>query len=217
MSETKARGGYSSGSYWRQRSDALYYSYVDYIMRVVARDAKSMIDVGTGNCPYLDWFDWIEERVSVDIRVPYQSEEVTGIVGDIHDLTFEKRFNVCTCLQVLEHVPDAAAFSQRLLELADLLVVSVPFNWSTEPERVKGHIHDPVDYAKLTNWMGRKANFHIVAKEPFAGDRGRRLIALYDRDPERRFGKAERDNRLPPRSRPMDPQVGESSEGSSQK
>ncbi|MEL7301267.1 MAG: methyltransferase domain-containing protein [Pseudomonadota bacterium] len=185
---------YSSGDYWRDRSDLLYYRYIEYILRVVGRDAKSLLDVGSGNSPYLEWFDWIEDRRSVDIRVPYSSDNVQGIKGDIHKLSFDKTFDLCTCFQVLEHVPDAAAFARRLQELSETLIISVPFKW---PENwTKGHIHDPVDYEKLTGWMGRKANYKMVVREPFRRNQHQRLIAIYDRDPDRRFGRPDIDQRI---------------------
>lgn len=187
--------GYATGAYWRNRSDAIYYRYVDYIMRSVGQDAKSLIDVGSGNCPYLDWFDWIPDRVSVDIRVPYTSEGVRGIQGDIHELTFEKPFDICTCFQVLEHVPDAEPFAHRLLELGRMVIVSVPYNWSSRM-KVPGHVHDPVDYAKLTGWMGREANYRCVVEEPFGGPTGKRLIAIYDEDPDRTFTAQDRKTRI---------------------
>lgn len=197
METTTKKGGYTSRSYWRKRSDALYYNCVDYVMRTVAKDARSLIDVGTGNCPYLEWFDWIPERVSVDINVPYDEGGVRGIVGDIHEIDFGKRFDVCTCLQVLEHVPDAKAFARRLQELADLLIVSVPYKWTATPVRVPGHVNDPVDEEKLAVWMGREANYRIIVEEPFSPPhRARRLVAIYDRDPERTFGTEVRDARL---------------------
>lgn len=186
--ELKKTNTYTSQAYWNKRADMLYYRYVDYIIRAVGVNAKSMVDVGTGNCPYLEWFDWIDERVSVDIRQPYSSPTVKGVQGDIHKLTFDKKFDLCTCLQVMEHVPDATAFGRRLLTLADLVVVSVPYKWPTFPKTTKGHVHDPVDYEKLTSWMGRKANYHQVVKEPFSNTKSQRLIAIYDRDPERKFG-----------------------------
>lgn len=192
-----SENAYANQSYWKGRSDLLYYRYIDYILRAVGRDARSLIDVGSGNCPYLEWFDWIPEKISVDIRVPYSSENVTPIKGDIHAMDFSKAFDICTCFQVLEHVPEAEAFARRLLELGELVVVSVPYLWATEPRRTTGHVHDPVDYEKLTGWMGREANYKIIVTEPFTGNaRGRRLIALYDRDRERRFGNEVRKNRI---------------------
>ncbi len=185
----RPKSGYATGAYWRERSDLIYYRYIEYIMRVAAREATSLIDVGSGNCPYLEWFDWIEDRRSVDIRVPYSSDNVVGIQGDIHTLTFDRKFDVCTCFQVLEHVPEAEKFARRLQELADTVIVSVPFKW---PEgKTKGHVHDPVTYEKLSAWMGREANYSIVATEPFRSGKHKRLIAIYDRDADRRYGQAD--------------------------
>lgn len=180
---------YGSGLYWAERSDLLYYRAVDYILRCVGAEARSLLDVGTGNCPYPEWWDWIGERVSVDTGTPYASAAVRGIRGDIHALEFPGRFDICTCLQVLEHVPEAGAFARRLLELADLVVISVPFEWPVA-RRTAGHVHDPVTRDKLAGWTGRAPNWEMVVAEPFEGAKARRLIALYDRDPARRFDAA---------------------------
>lgn len=183
---------FADGSYWARRSDQLYYRYVDYIVRVVGARARSMIDVGTGGCPYLEWFDWIPERVSMDLASPYESEAVRGITGNLIEHDFGgRRFDLCTCLQVLEHVPDAAPFARRLLEVADVAVVSVPYKWPRNA--AENHVHDPVDEAKLAGWMGREPNYSIVVREPFteARKKGRRLIAVYDQDPARTIGRPE--------------------------
>ena len=196
MTDIPGSGTYASQSYWRKRSDMLYYRYIDWIVRATGANARSLIDVGSGNCPYLDWFDWIPERVSVDIRVPYAGPGIRSITGDIHRLTFPERFDICSCLQVLEHVPEAGLFAQRLLTLGRLVIVSVPYKWSTTPVRTQGHIHDPVDYEKLTRWMGREANYKIIVEEPFSVKKNKRLIALYDEDPERKFNSSLREGMI---------------------
>jgi SAM-dependent methyltransferase len=187
--------GYTTGAYWRRRNDMIYYDYVDYMVRTIAKDARSMIDVGSGNCPYLEWFDWIPDRVSVDINVPYSSETVKGLRGDIFEMDFGQTFDVCTCLQVLEHVPDATRFARKLLQLAPVVLVSVPYRWPRTP-LTKGHIHDPVTYFKLTRWMGRRANFHTIVQEPFGGRKSRRLIAIYFADSARRIVAADVKQRI---------------------
>jgi hypothetical protein len=180
---------YASQAYWNKRSSMRYYRYINLVVRALGRQARSMVDVGTGNCPYLEWFDWIPERLSVDIRTPYTSPAVKGIQGDIFKLNFDHKFELCTCLQVMEHVPDAGAFGKRLMELSDLLIVSLPYKWPVWPQKTTGHIHDPVDEAKLAGWMGRKPNYHHIIKEPFSGSKGERLVAIYHRDPDRDFSK----------------------------
>ena len=84
-------------------------------------------------------------------------------------------------------VPDAATFAQRLLKMSDLVVVSVPYKWPILPKVTKGHVHDPVDYEKLTDWMGRKANYKQVVQEPFSHTKSQRLIAVYARDHDLKF------------------------------
>jgi SAM-dependent methyltransferase len=163
----------------------LYYRYLDFMVRTVATDARSLIDVGTGGCRYLDWFDWIPDRVSLDRKGPYRSEGVRGIEGNLLKLDLPDRFDVCTCFQVLEHVPRPLRFARRLQELGRTVIVSVPHRW---PEgRTRGHLHDPVDAEKLARWMQREPNYSIVVTEPFSTEKGERLIAVYDEDPERRF------------------------------
>jgi SAM-dependent methyltransferase len=187
---------YETGDYWRRRSDMLYYQYFRYIIRCIGPQAKSMIDVGSGNAPYLEWFDWIPKRVSVDLEVPYTSEAVQGVAGNIRDLRFDETFDICTCMQVLEHVPEPEPFAQRLLELGKVVLVSVPHKWPKGAN--KDHVNDPVDLAAVTNWFGRPPNYHLVVREPFAGRKGARMFALYDAaDPKRVFGAKLRTDRRP--------------------
>ena len=181
------KASYATGDYWRRRSDLLYYQYFRYIVRCIGHDATSLIDVGSGNAPYLEWFDWIPERVSVDRGVPYASAAVRGIKGDIHELSLEHRFDLCTCLQVLEHVEEPARFARRLLEMGRLVLISVPYKW--RKGRTPGHLNDPVDLAAVTAWFGRAPNYHLVVREPFRHRTSARMFALYDADdPSRRFG-----------------------------
>lgn len=187
-------GKFASGVYWNDRQDLIYYRYVDFILRCIAADAKSLLDVGTGNCPYPDWFDWIPDRTSIDLESPYRSDHVKGIVGDIFTHPFSGTFDVVTCLQVLEHVPDASAFARKLLTLGKILLVSVPRNWPKG--RIEDHVHDPVDLDKLEQWFERKPNYVQAVSEPFLETFGNRLICIYDRDPNRTFDNRDRDGRF---------------------
>src|SRR6266542_1900821 len=65
--------------------------------------------------PYLEWFDWIPRKVSIDIHKPYRSPTVEGITADFLTFKPKQRFDICLCLQVVEHIPDARAFAQKLL------------------------------------------------------------------------------------------------------
>lgn len=186
---------YKSGRYWNNRMDLMYYSYVDYIVRTVARDANSMIDVGTAQCPYLEWFDWIEKKVSFDIVDPYRSKTVEGVQGDLLSHDFKgASFDVVTCLQVLEHVPDAKTFARKLFDLGKTVIISVPYKWPKSA--ADDHVHDPVDEKKLERWTDQKPNFQQVIQEPFRGKVGRRLIAVYEDGRSTGYGRKDFKDRI---------------------
>ena len=186
MSTPPAQQKIADERYWQRRSSLLYYKYLNSIVRDIGASAQSIVDVGTGHLPYLEWFDWIPEKVAVDLHPPYSSETVKGISGDIFELSFPKKFDLCTCMQVIEHVPDAGRFARRLMEIAHVVLVSVPHKWPAGA--MHGHVHDPVTLAKVTEWFGRAPNYQLIVREPFQLRMGARLLAVYDvENPARRF------------------------------
>jgi len=165
--------------YWEGRKNLVYYQIVRIIVSGLSRDAKNMLDVGSGNCPYLEWFPEVPERFSLDMRSPYESSFVKPIKADFLDWPNERRFDLVSCLQVLEHVPDAETFAKRLLDVSDVLVVSVPYKWPFG--KTKSHVHDPVDEAKLLDWFGREPNYEYLCQEVTADVK--RLVQVYDKVP----------------------------------
>ncbi len=192
----RRKGSYEGGGYWNARTDLLYYQYFRYFVRCLGPNAKSMIDIGSGNAPYLEWFDWIGDRVSFDKAHPYRSDNVTGMEGDLFTMDFGRKFDLVTCMQVLEHIPDAPRFAERLMGLGDLLLVSVPYKWPKGHTR--GHVNDPVDEKKLARWFGREPNYSLIVREPFVKRAGARLFAIYDADPKRVFDAKIRHQARPP-------------------
>ena len=164
--------------YWNRRQKMMYYQYVIDIAGPLAADARSLIDVGSHGTSMAEEFDWIPERTALDLREPYSSPSVKGIKADFFTFEPEHRYDVALCLQVLEHVPDAGRFARKLFDVADRLVVSVPYMWPKN--RCRFHCQDPVDEAKLAGWFGRKPDYTIVVAEPFREAAiARRLIAYF--------------------------------------
>lgn len=172
--------------YWNARRQMIYYQALYQFVCVVGRNAQSLIDIGTASAQYVEWFHWIPNRHILDFRIPKKPEGVTCIEADFLIYDPLQKFDVVLCLQVLEHVPDPAAFCAKLKSIARKLLLSVPYKWLGNSP---GHIHDPVDEQKLENWMGIKPNNSQIVTEPF---RESRLIAYYDLDngPSYRFAKA---------------------------
>jgi hypothetical protein len=172
--------GIPQKSYWQRRRNSVYLQAVRRLVRSVGADAESILDVGSNGCGYLDWFDWIPRRVSIDIRNPYSGPGVEGVRADFLTHRFTERFDLVLCLQVLEHIPDAHRFAQRLLAGArHRVIVSVPYRWAAD--RSAHHVHDPVDEDKMLRWFGRQPISTGIARE-WRWTRTERMICVYAPD-----------------------------------
>lgn len=163
-------------AYWKQRKDILYYQVVRVLASHIGAKANSIIDVGSAGCPYLDWFDFIPVRTSVDLTRPYRAEGIRSYTCDFIGWPEDRRYDLVTCLQVLEHVSDAHAFAQKLLSIGETIIVSVPYKWPAG--KTPSHVQDPVDETKMSNWFGREPNFSYVCRELKAPVE--RLINVYE-------------------------------------
>lgn len=173
-----------SSSYWDKRSHMMYYQYVKYMVQALAADANSMIDVGSSNAEYVESFDWIPQRHTIDLENPYYSDRVQGFEMDFMQFQPTKKYDFITCLQVLEHVPDPISFARKLFDIGKNVLISVPYMWEESSEAE--HIHDPVDFDKLSLWTGRDPSYHIIVKEPlFNSSKSNRLICYYHSDSEK--------------------------------
>jgi hypothetical protein len=163
-------------SYWERRANSHYLAAVRRLVGEGGADVESILDVGSNGCAYLDWFDWVPRRVSLDLKRPYTGDGVESVKADF--LTWEprERFDIVLCLQVLEHIPDAASFAQRLLAVARRhVIVSVPYKWRAG--RIPDHVHDPVDEVKVLQWFGRAPDCAMIVCEQ---GRLERLISCYE-------------------------------------
>ena len=167
-------------SYWERRKNLLYYQVVRLLAVDLAKDATSVLDVGSRACPLLDWFPAVEYRTSLDLREPYVAPSVQSIELDFLQWAPDRLYDLVLCLQVLEEVPDAPAFAKKLLASGTQAVISVPYKW--REGKTPFHIHDPVDEAKLLAWFGREPNFRYICKEVESGKE--RMICIYDSIPE---------------------------------
>ena len=187
------KGSSVSNHYWHYRSDSLYFQYVDFLVRVVGRNAQSVLDVGSNSCAYLEWFNWIPYKLSIDISAPYRSWRVHGKKIDFLEYKNDREFDLCLSLQVLEHIRDAKSFAQKLLKVAHHVIVCVPYKWPAGTNSY--HVQDPVDEERLITWFNRIPNYEIIVTEPITEKR--RLICYYNRDdPTKRLGTDDFKKRL---------------------
>ncbi len=173
--EFKSKNSKTKKNYWDRREDLRYYSYVRALLNRLAVNVQSILDVGSADTPVLEELEWIPRRVTVDKRNPYSSEQVVGIKADFFKYEPEERFEFVICLQVLEHIPNAKAFAEKLFAVGDHVLISVPYKWKAGASDY--HIHDPVDLKKLKLWTGRNPSYYLIVREPHS--KTRRLICYY--------------------------------------
>jgi hypothetical protein len=162
-------------SYWEGRKDDIYLLVARKMCEKFCQKPRKVIDIGSNETPILEWFrSSAVELVSLDLNAPYQGNGITSIKEDFLSYPIHQTYDLAICFQVLEHVPDVAVFAKKLLTLAPIVVISVPYRWTRGA--CDEHIHDPVDEEKLLKWFGKKPLFQYVATE-FSGIK--RLIGVY--------------------------------------
>ncbi|RJF67316.1 class I SAM-dependent methyltransferase [Rhodopseudomonas palustris] len=170
--------GISANEYWNKRKTQLYYQVVQVLSQKLAVRAKSVVDVGSNQCPYLEWFPDVPHRTSLDLRKPFVGPGIKSIKADFLAWDAGRTYDLALCLQVLEHIPRADLAAKKLLDVAKTVVVSVPYKWPVGT--VSTHVHDPVDEQKMLDWFGRKPNFSYLCRE--VNIDADRLIHVYERN-----------------------------------
>lgn len=162
-------------SYHDQRSHLIYYEVVRRIATRIVGNANSVIDVGSEKTPVLSWFPNVPVRVALDLRRPYAAEGITSVKANFLEWEAPQTFDVGLCLQVLEHIPDVEEFAIKLMNICEILIISVPYKWTKGKTRF--HVHDPVDEKKLGTWFGREPNYSYIVREINGTPR---IICVYD-------------------------------------
>ena len=170
-----------ANAYWGGRQDYLYYQVIRILVRSISNGSESIIDVGSAGCHYLEWFDHVPHRTSVDLTRPYVAPGINSFTGDFLKWEPDRKYDVAICLQVLEHIPPIEDFVKKLVSVGKTVVISVPYKW--EAGRTPSHVNDPVDEEKLRRWFGREPNFSTIVTELVSPVQ--RLICVYDPFPNK--------------------------------
>lgn len=162
-------------SYWNSRHDAIYLFAAKQICAKFAPEPRKVIDVGSNGTPILEWFrDSAQRLISLDLRNPYKADGVESLTIDLLNYSPPETFDLVTCFQVVEHVPDPEPFVQKLISLGRIAVISVPYKWPKGA--CKYHIHDPLTSRQLESWSGQKPKYKYVAREL---NKKERLVHVY--------------------------------------
>jgi hypothetical protein len=169
-------------SYFKERKDAIYLFAAKQICKKYAPHPQSVIDVGSNQTPILEWFRDGQaldtpRLTSLDLRKPYEAPGIESVALDLMKYRPESIYDLVTCFQVMEHVPDPSSFGKKLLTLGKVIVVSVPYKWTKGS--CEYHLHDPVTSTLLESWMGTSPKFKYIAREL---NKKERLIHVYQND-----------------------------------
>ena len=158
---------------------------LDLIKKIQSQhDIQSIIDIG-GKSGFFVSGTTIRDKTSLDKaeharwnrQISYEAcpKDVGVIKSDFLTWEVNKKYDIATCMQTLEHITDKNIinFTQKLFDLSDHLIISIPYKW--EKGACKYHCQDPVDKQKLFSWTGRKPDEHIIVKD----SKRKRMIAYY--------------------------------------
>jgi hypothetical protein len=129
-------------------------------------DAKSVLEVGCANDPFLKHIDWIDHRRCV---APYfvnydgkndgkkskdsssSNSALQFTMADFNTWEPDRKYDLLVCSQVAEHVPDPGAFVKKLVSTARTSIISVPYMWPKVGKKAN-HLTDFIDLDMVLNW-----------------------------------------------------------------
>ncbi len=155
-------------AYASSRKHLAYYRYIRNLLSMLSIRCESIIDVGSNDVDVISHLS-CPKKVSLDLRKPLEKTGVEPIKADFFKHSFQDKFDIACCFEVLEHLDNPNIFSQKLLQTGRLVVVSVPFKWKVG--ECKFHCQDPVDADKIISWFNREPMFLQVVS--------RRMIAVF--------------------------------------
>jgi len=151
--------------YWLPRSHCAYYNRVRSWLNSFS-PGGSLCDVGGHDTPVAAWGDFDSRTIVTKGEVKNRLPHIKYHITDFMDYDPGQRFDVVTCLQVLEHLDDETVgkFADKLYETAKTaLIVSVPYLWKKGV--CDSHYQDPINWEKFIGWFGREPDDYAIVAE----------------------------------------------------
>jgi hypothetical protein len=166
----------TAASFWEKQKDSVYYCILQSLHKNLIRTPQSILDVGPGNKSPLGWLQ-SESKTSTDTKNPYVSDDVESVTANFLTWRPEKKFQVITCLHIMERAQRPETYAQKLLRLGKLVIVSVPYKLAKE--HAGSQLHSNIDEKTMKEWFGREPNFSYVCRE--LKSNSDRLIQVYEK------------------------------------
>jgi SAM-dependent methyltransferase len=168
-------------NYWERRKGQDYYKLVKAICSKILLNNKhySIIDFGCKNTEVI--FDLkCDKKFLLDKKnkyKPYQKlkiveKNIIFIEKSIYDIDYINEFDICICLQTLEHLENPEKAFQIIHKASKkYTIISLPYKWISG---TKGHIHHHIDEQLIKKWTGIEPDQSFIIK-----DNGYRIINVY--------------------------------------
>ena len=175
-----------------------YYDALLYIAMEFGRTAKSLIEVGCATDPFIKNMKWIDKRTcvapyfvdyakttgNIDNKL-FDADEIEKVTADFmkYDLD-DYSYDLLICSQVIEHVPDPAAFTKKLVKSAKTSIISVPYKWG-HCGKTCNHVTDEIGYDTILKWAEPHVPIYSsIVTEKNSGDvtNKRRLIVVFEQN-----------------------------------
>ncbi len=148
--------------YRKKVENSNYIRLEKEIVEILADKEKTILDIGSAGIDLIGKLPF-KERCSVALYGALNTDKIKGYEMDFFDFKPEKKIDIVTCFQVIEHVNEAKIFTQKLLDTGRTLVISLPYKW--EKGRCKSHVQDPIDETKIYSWTSKKAQFTFYVRD----------------------------------------------------
>lgn len=178
----------SSNAYLKRRADLVYYRDLFCAVKFYGQHAKTVLDVGSSDPPFVLSLNWIPHK---HIVAPYlvgsqdcksDSNETcdlgNGITSDMMDFMawHGSAFDIVLCSQVAEHVDDPTAFVRKLIGTGKTLILSVPYKWHDWKCEHCHHKSHNINETTIRSWAGQPETALRISEER---DETQRIIMAF--------------------------------------
>jgi hypothetical protein len=174
------------GQYWNTRSASNYYKFIDNLFKQITTeifDNKeiSLIDVGCRDTEVI--FEWPGKKTLLDIKNYYSTEQynrllksgITFIQKSLYEYVPEEKYDLTLCLQTIEHLHEPAMAFEKLFDMSNYTIISLPYRWPP----IDCHVYHRIDEETIFNWAKKEPISSTKIAEDKQSSCSVRIVNLY--------------------------------------
>lgn len=157
-------------NYWLRRQNFLYYAKIIEICSEILKNNinYSIIDFGCKNteiifelkCNKKFLFD-IKNRYRKSQKEKIIKKNITFIEDSIYNINYSNEFDICLCLQTLEHLENPRlAFDLIYKASKKYIIISLPYKWIG----LEGDFHKDIDEKVIKKWSRIEPDQSFIIK-----------------------------------------------------